>query len=152
MAADLEQNLVAIEEILSRRLAMVEQGSCKTCQFCVRLVKPWGEDTRWCAVQGNVNPMSFSEDWLRDETRRYVCDGGRWDDLESCFAYEPKTSDFTNEEEECQRAAQRQRDYMDALDRADRLRHEIWHVVWGEAAAELASLVKRMRQDARSTA
>ena len=86
-------------EILDEKKALAAKGSCKTCQFCLKGY-PHGMYYYYCAIQGNVNSIDFTEADLDRESYPYgPCHDGNWTEINDddsreqiygCLAYMPK--------------------------------------------------------------
>ena len=139
-------------EILGEKKALAAKGSCKTCQFCLK-----GEPGDWwqehyCAIQGNVNPLTFTQEALLDsESYPYgPCDDGNWSHTEDdgskvqingCLAYMPRTVEGVSYGDA---VVSRQWAFMHCLSQAAKLHYDIEDAHSGKAQAKLDELLRHL--------
>jgi len=145
----IESKSKSVLEILDEREVMAAKGSCKTCQFCLK------DDSQgmeyYCAIQGNVNPISFTEVDLDREPYPYgPCDDGNWHNIEGdgttkpilgCLAYKPRMTDNISYGDVL---VSQHWNFMDCLAKAAKLHYDIEDVRSGKAQAKLDELLKRL--------
>lgn len=135
----------SIQEILNQRTLMVKEGSCKTCQFCVRFEEAIKDGqhkyTHVCAIQGNWDPIYFTEQDLENGAHGIRCEQGSWTHTDACLAYEPKTCDLISDSAEEYEQSRRHREYMRCLADAEDLHSTILDVQTGTTQARLESLI-----------
>lgn len=88
--------MITAEQILESVIEQTKQGSCKTCRW----MRPMDPDNPMeivgeCEIQGNMNPIWFSESDLDRITYPFVCCEGDMgitsdDGITMCLAYQPK--------------------------------------------------------------
>jgi hypothetical protein len=151
-----ENKVKGLKEILAERTEMVAKGSCKTCKFRVPMHIPAGggipEITSECTIQGNWNPIWFSEQSLEDRAYPWRCREGEWSDDEhgkgyyDCFAYQPKVGDLVLSEAEEIEQTRKHREFMSLLDEAAEINADIEYVLSGEAQKKLAEALPLLAQ------
>lgn len=147
-----------IEEILEERQRIAEKGSCKTCQYLLKVEdEDSGDpDVAWeweCGIQGNWEPICFSQALLDSKPYPAPCDQGSWrniddeghtTDIPVCLAYNPRViinvsyGDAT---------VSRQWKYMEDLAGAAKLNGQIDDVKSGKAEEKLATLLAQLQQE-----
>lgn len=134
-----------IPEILAEKKALAAKGSCKTCQFCLK-----GDSQKmeyYCAIQGNVNPIDFTEADLDSKPYPYdPCDDGKWVNIKDeriygCLAYLARTVEDISYDDA---VVSRQRVFMHCLAGAANLHCAIEDVGSGKAQAKLDELLRRL--------
>ncbi len=138
-------------EILGERKALAAEGSCKTCQFCLK-GKPgdwWRE--YYCAIQGNVNPLTFRQAELDKEPYPYgPCDDGKWrhinddgssEQIDGCLAYMPRTVEGVSYGDA---VVSKQWAFLPCLAEAVNLHSAIEDARSGKAQAKLDELLRRL--------
>ena len=132
-----------IPEILDEKKALAAKGSCKTCQFCLKGDSQ--EMEYYCAIQGNVNPIDFTEADLDSKPYPYdPCDDGKGvnsndERIYGCLAYLPRTVEGVSYDDV---VVSRQRVFMHCLAGAANLHRAIEDVGSGKAQAKLDELLR----------
>ena len=133
----------SVPEILDEKKALAAKGSCKTCQFCLK-----GDSQKmeyYCAIQGNVNPIDFTEADLDSKPYPYdPCDDGKWVNIKDeriygCLAYLPRTDEGVSYDDV---VVSRQQVVMHCLTGAANLHRAIEDVGSGKAQAKLDELLR----------
>jgi len=140
-----------IPELLQEREVSAAEGSCKTCQFCIPQNNEYYGTTHYCGIQGNVNPMHFSQAELDKEPYPYgPCDDGNWQNTEDdgtekpipgCLAYEPR---LTGNISYGDALVSQHWNFMHCLSEAAKLHYDIEDVRSGKAQAKLDELLRRL--------
>lgn len=138
-----------VPEILDEKKALAAKGSCKTCQFCLKGYSLGME--YYCAIQGNVNTISFTEAALNSKPYPYgPCDDGNWTEINDdgsreqiygCLAYMPKLVENVSERGDL---VTKHRAFMHCLAEAVNLHCAIEDAHSGKAQAKLDELLKRL--------
>jgi hypothetical protein len=101
-----ETKLRDVDDIYRELVVRAEKGSCKTCQFCEPLSREAAEGlgaSHICAIQGNYNPIAFSDQTLESEaypgkcsegTLLQVNDDGSEQEVAYCIAFKPRTKEI----------------------------------------------------------
>jgi len=139
----------SVPEILDEKKALAAKGSCKTCQFCIPQNNEYYGTTHYCGIQGNVNPLHFSQAELDKEPYPYgPCDDGNWTEINDdgsreriygCLAYMPRTVEGVSYGDA---VVSRQRAFMHCLAEAVNLHCAVEDVCSGKAQAKLSELLK----------
>lgn len=128
-----------LEEILEAIKAQAKEGSCKTCQWCLKgegfdhLCTEGEAPIEYeCLIQGCFNAITFSQEHLDSEAYPWKCDEGAWTcseedgsnsmDIPGCLAYKPRTETAPENIEETAGAYRR---FMLDLGEAVRLHNAI---------------------------
>lgn len=135
--------MIPVEKIADMIQEQAKQGSCKACRFCVRLPKPIeiGAEYTWdkkpvtlthaCEIQGNMNPIEFSQRLLDSMAYPGKCDEGNWhdgdtmEDYDECFAYQPGYDGTLVDDSVRKPEAIRHSEFMRSLGEAMRLHNAI---------------------------
>lgn len=138
-----ETKFKSIEEILDEIEAQAKEGSCKSCQFCIRNEVPqrWELNegiiytTHRCAIQGNFNPIDFTDGDLERAAYPYgPCENhgqwtsgdestGKFEPIPYCMAYKAKVEDISESKEPPYRhvLVSKHWEFMELLSEAARL-------------------------------
>ena len=148
------------EQIMNEVETRAKSGSCKICQFCLRLgTEAFRSDyplkineipTCICVMQ-DINGFWLKDSDLEKEAYPIICDIGRWceqDDYGNttelgCRAFKPLT---TTDKNTIIKAANQQRDFLRTLSRASRYHNWIECVEKGKAQSWLAQSVKKLNE------
>lgn len=127
--------MIPVEKILDEIEEQARQGSCKTCKWCIAYKVPERLEsgavlTRDCEIQGNVNPIWFTDNDLDRKAYPWICDEGRWESdgrqLEICMAYQSNNGvAVVREGNDYSVGCAGHRDFMIDLAEAIRLSHSI---------------------------
>ena len=142
----------SVPEIMHEKRALAAQGSCKTCQFCLKVSDPATElGEFYCGIQDNVNPISFQKAQLESEAYPYgPCEDGNWSEVEDdgsrkqiqgCLAYVPRVIDGVSYGDA---EVRKQWAFMHCLSEAAKLHYAIEDVRSGKAQVELDKLLERL--------
>ena len=150
MTTGTENQGKSMVERIKERLEMVSKGSCKECRFC--RVIDWEENEdfdgipgtkadRYCAIQGNVNPIQFSEKSLDSAAYPSRCDEGCWEETRDCFAYQPRPIGWVSEPSSEWVSLRLHWEYLKSLDDAQKLENSIELVHSGVAESRLRKML-----------
>ncbi len=137
----------SVPEILDEKKALAAKGSCKTCQFCIHDSNGYYRTTHYCGIQGNVNPIHFTQEDLDGAQYPYgPCDDGDWAEIRKgqiygCLAYMPRTVKGVSYDDA---VVSRQQTVMHCLAGAVNLHCAIEDVCSGKAQAKLDELLRRL--------
>jgi len=141
----------SVPEILDERKALAAKGRCKTCQFCIPPPNEYYGTTHYCGIQGNVNPIHFTQEELDREQYPYgPCDDGNWTEINDdgsreqiygCLAYMPKLVENVPDRGDL---VTKQWAFMPCLAEAVNLHCAIEDAYSGKAQAKLSELLKRL--------
>lgn len=131
-----ETKFKGVEEILDELIAQAKDGSCKTCQWCVPCsgLEEY-HITHYCMIQGNVNPIHFTDADLERQSYPWKCEEGQWHEEENglmtrevygCLAYEENLDQIIMlmvlkedpDSQDVHRLVENHRKYMDCLKEA----------------------------------
>ncbi len=140
-----------VPEILDERKALAAKGSCKMCQFCIPDPNEYYGTTHYCGIQGNVNPIHFTQEVLDRAQYPYgPCDDGNWTEINDddgreqiygCLAYMPRTVERVSYGDA---VVSRQWAFMHCLAEAVNLHCAIEDARSGKAQAKLGELLRRL--------
>ena len=88
--------------------------------------------THQCLIQGNVNPIFFSQQTLDAEAYPHSCEEGKFQDggfepIYECLAYQPQPEIIPFAEAELAKVADQHRQFMSDLNDAANLSYQIRH-------------------------
>lgn len=152
-------------QIMDEVKAKAKIGSCKTCQFCIRLgIEAFRSDypkntdekeipTCICEMQDHGGFWLTDSD-LEREPYPVRCDAGHWfsrdddgkeTDILECLAFKPH---IATTKDAIEKATEQQRDFLSVLSEASKCHNCIEDVTKGKTQSRLDELVKKLNENA----
>lgn len=123
--------MIPVEKIVEAIQEQAKQGSCKTCRWCCPYTEPEEFQpgillTHECEIQGNVNPIWFTDANLDSRAYPWRCDEGTWTIAEGCMAYQPASAyPMPFDEDSRGKAIIQHREFLDDLAEAIQIYYAI---------------------------